>query len=181
MKKVIISILTIIVLIMSMTIVVNAEEATGSVSLAASSDNVVKGKTFTVTLAGVSNTNIIGIKAQLSYDSSKIALKSKKVGENFTDASANDNEIAIATGGVGAKSATLCTYTFEVLDTAEEGETTIEVSNITLAADTNINLTKNESVTVTIKSDDTTAGNKEEQKGNNTVLFPDFMIKYNHK
>ena len=169
MKKVIISILTIIVLIMSMTIVVNAEEATGSVSLAASSDNVVKGKTFTVTLAGVSNTNIIGIKAQLSYDSSKIALKSKKVGENFTDASANDNEIAIATGGVGAKSATLCTYTFEVLDTAEEGETTIEVSNITLAADTNINLTKNESVTVTIKSDDTTAGNKEEQKGNNTT------------
>lgn len=169
MKKVIISILTIIVLIMSMTIVVNAEEATGSVSLAASSDNVVKGKTFTVTLAGVSNTNIIGIKAQLSYDSSKIALKSKKVGENFTDASANDNEIAIATGGVGAKSATLCTYTFEVLDTAEEGETTIEVSNITLAADTNIKLDKNESVTVTIKSDDTTADNKEEEKGNNTT------------
>lgn len=157
MKKGLISIL-ILIFIVSISISVYAAE--GSINVGVSSDTVIKGNTFTVTIAGVSDTNIIGMKANMAYDEEKLELVSRKAGDNFTDGSANNSEIAIATGGVGDKSVTLAVYTFKVKDTAAEGTANIKISNIILAADTDIEITGDKVVTITIKEDDTTAGNQ---------------------
>ena len=125
MKK---NLISIMLLIFVLSMAVNVYAATGNVSFNASETSVVQGKTFTIILKGSSDTNVIGIKAEMSYETSKLELVKKEVGNNFTDASANNTEIAIATGGVGAKDATLATYTFKVLDTAEVGDTIIKVS-----------------------------------------------------
>ena len=161
MKKSLISIL-ILIFIVSLSISVYAAE--GSINVGASSDTVVKGKTFTVTISGISDTNIIGMKADMAYDEAKLELVSRKAGDNFTDGSANNSEIAIATGGVGDKSVTLAVYTFKVKDTAAEGTADIKISNIILAADTDIKITEDKVVTITIKEDDTTAGGGSNQE-----------------
>lgn len=156
MKKIVISLLTLSIVILMTTTVF---AATGSIKIQSSSSSVIKGNTFTATLSAESDTNIIGIKGTLDFDSTKLKLVSKLAGNNFTDASSNENEIEIATGATDAKSATLITYTFEVLSTATVGETTISVKNVTLAADTNIldseltNSTKE--ITINIKEDST--------------------------
>lgn len=165
MKRKVISILTIF-LIISIALTASIKAATGSISVGASSESVIKGKTFTVTIAATADTNVIGLKANLNYDKTKLTLKSKKAGDNFTDGSANESELAFATGGAGSKSATICTLTFEALDSATVGDTEIKISGIVLAADENINL-NDETVTIKIKADDTTAGNDE--NNNNTT------------
>lgn len=166
MKRKVISILTIF-LIISIAFTGNIKAATGSISVGASSESVIKGKTFTVTIAATADTNVIGLKANLNYDTTKLTLKSKKAGDNFTDGSANESELAFATGGAGSKSATICTLTFEALDSAAVGDTEIKISGIVLAADENINL-NDETVTIKIKADDTTAGNDENNNNNTT-------------
>lgn len=165
MKRKVISILTIF-LIISIALTASIKAATGNISVGASSESVIKGKTFTVTIAATADTNVIGLKANLNYDKTKLTLKSKKAGDNFTDGSANESELAFATGGVGSKSATICTLTFEALDSAAVGDTEIKISGIVLAADENINL-NDETVTIKIKADGTTAGNDE--NNNNTT------------
>jgi LPXTG-motif cell wall-anchored protein len=166
MKRKVISILTIF-LIISIALTASIKAATGSISVGASSESVIKGKTFTVTIAATADTNVIGLKANLNYDTTKLTLKSKKAGDNFTDGSANESELAFATGGAGSKSATICTLTFEALDSAAVGDTEIKISGIVLAADENINL-NDETVTIKIKADDTTAGNDENNNNNTT-------------
>ena len=165
MKRKVISILTIF-LIISIALTSSIKAATGSISVGASSESVIKGKTFTVTIAATADSNVIGLKANLDYDKTKLTLKSKKAGDNFTDGSANESELAFATGGAGSKSATICTLTFEALDSAAVGNTDIKISGIVLATDENINL-NDETVTIKIKADDTTAGNNE--NNNNTT------------
>ena len=52
MKKVLVSILTLIFIV---SIITTVYAASGSISLSASSDTVVKGKTFTITVAGTAD------------------------------------------------------------------------------------------------------------------------------
>lgn len=173
MKKVLISTF-ILIFIISMITVVNA--ATGSISLKASADTVVKGKTFTVTVTGAADNNITGMEASLSYDNTKLSIEDKVAGANFSDLSGN-NQIAIGSTSSEnlSKSGTLYTITFKVLDTAEEGDTTITVSNAVLALINSESVQENteessDEVTITIKADDTTvdAGDEEEQQPTDT-------------
>lgn len=175
MKKVLISIFTLIFII-SMITVVNA--ASGSISVSASSNQVVKGNTFTVTVAGTADENITALQSALSYDSTKLSLESKAAGTGFTDASGSNSEIAILSTDNNSltKSGTLYTLTFKVLDTATEGETTISVTSATLALVNDSQTQENVSVadgsaTVTIKADTTTVGgdtDDEEKTPSNT-------------
>lgn len=172
MKKVLISIVTFI-FIMSMITVVNA--ATGSISLSSSANQVVKGNTFTVTLAGTADENITGLQSALSFDTTKLSLEDKAAGTGFSDLSGSDSEIAIAStnNDTLATSGTLYTLTFRVLETAEEGETTINITGAQLALVNDSQEQENvtvadQAVTVTIRSDNTTVGNN-----NNTVTDPD--------
>ena len=161
MKKVLISIFTLIFII-SMITVVNA--ASGSITATSSVNQVTKGNTFTVTISGTADENITGMQASLSYDTSKLSLENKSAGAGFSDLSGT-NEIAIASsGGSEVKSGTLYTLTFKVLDNAEVGETTINITGVTLAlVDSNQsqqNVTAaNVSATVKIIADDTTVDN----------------------
>ena len=163
MKKKLISIFTLIFIVSMITTVY---AATGSISAGASIDTVIKGKNFTVTIAGTADNNITAMQAKLTYDTNKLAIESKSAGTGFSDLSGN-NEIAIASTSNESlsKSGTLYTITFKVLDTAEEGETTIKVTGATLALvnenseQENLNVT-DEDVTITIKADDTTVGNQ---------------------
>ena len=168
-KLVLISLLALI-FVASMLTIVNA--ASGSISVASSASQVVKGKTFTVTIAGTADQNITALQAALSFDSSKLSLESKTAGTGFTDSSGSDSEIAILSTDNNSlsKSGTLYTLTFKVLDTATEGETTIKVSSATLALindGTQENVTVADgTATVTIKSDDTTIDNKDNNNTN---------------
>ena len=172
MKKVLISTF-ILIFIISMVTVVNA--ATGSISLSASSDTVLKGKTFTVTVAGTADNNITGMEAKFSYDTTKLSIESKAVGSGFSDLS-GENEIAIASTGSDnlSKAGTLYTITFKVLDTATEGDTTISVTNAVLALVNDQAVQENteesnDEVTITIKADDTTIDNENKIDDNSTT------------
>lgn len=169
MKKVLVSIITMIFII-SMAITVKA--ATGNISFGASSDSVLKGKTFTITLAGTADGNITGLKADLSYDTSKLEIDNKKAGTGFSDLSGSKEISIVSTNSENlSKSGTLYTITFKVLDNAAEGATEISISNVTLALvnensqQENVNVA-NDSVIVTIKADDTTAGNNGDNNNN---------------
>lgn len=172
MKKVLISTF-ILIFIISMVTVVNA--ATGSINLSASSDTVLKGKTFTVTVAGSADNNITGMQASFSYDNTKLSIEDKVAGSGFSDLS-GDNEIAIASTSSEnlSKAGTLYTITFKVLDTAAEGDTTITVSNAVLALVNDQAIQENteessDEVTITIKADDTTVdADKDEQQPTDT-------------
>lgn len=163
-KLVLISLLALI-FVASMLTTVNA--ASGSISVASSASQVVKGKTFTVTITGTADQNITALQAALSFDTSKLSLESKTAGTGFTDSSGSDSEIAILSTDNNSlsKSGTLYTLTFKVLDTAEVGETTVKISNAKLAIvneGTQENVTVADgTATVTIKSDDTTIDNKD--------------------
>lgn len=165
MKKVLISIFTLIFII-SMVSVVNA--ASGSISAVTSSNQVVKGNTFTVTLSGEADNPIDGMYTKLSYDSSILELTTKTPGINYSDNSGTGEIYIINNSSESSQtSGTLYTLTFKVLDGAAEGETIIgfDSSELHLNDNGTINKVSSEinNVTVTIKSDDTTVG------GNNTV------------
>lgn len=165
MKKIIISLLSIIFIISMIT---NVYAATGSITFGASSDTVIKGKTFSVTVAGTADSNITGMQAGLSYDTNKLAIESKSVGEGYFDASAN-NEIAIGSSSSESLSqaGTLYTIKFKVLDTALEGETKISLTDAVLAT-TNGNLDpSNKEIIVTIKADDTVVDDNENSSNDN--------------
>lgn len=168
MKKVIITLLSIIFIISMIT---SVYAATGSINFGASSDTVIKGKTFSVVIAGTADSNITGMQAGLSYDTNKLSIESKTVGQGYFDASSSD-EIAI--GSTSAESlsqaGTLYTITFKVLNTATEGETKISITNAVLATVDGQLEALNKDVTVTIKADETTADEGNDEKPtNNTV------------
>lgn len=156
MRKVIITLLSIIFIISMIT---SVYAATGTINFGASSDTVIKGKTFTVTVAGTADSNITGMQAGLSYDTNKLSIENKSVGQGYFDASSN-NEIAIGSTSSESLSqaGTLYTITFKVLDTASEGETKISLTSAVLATSDGQLEATNKDVTVTIKADDTTAG-----------------------
>lgn len=163
MKKVLVSMLT-LMFIISMITVVNA--ASGSISVNASSNQVVKGNTFTVTVIGNAEENITALQAGLTFDATKLSLEDKTPGKGFGDLSGS-NEIAITANDDNSlmKTGTLYTLTFKVLDTATEGETKITVSGAILALQ---NLEEKDfpsglegSAAITIKKDDTTVGDKD--------------------
>lgn len=158
MKKIIISLLSIIFIISMIT---SVYAATGSINIGASSDTVIKGKTFTVTIAGTADSNITGMQSGLSYDTSKLSIESKSAGQGYFDASAT-KEIAIGSSNAEglSKAGTLYTITFKVLDTASEGETKISFNNAILATVNGQLDPVNKEVTIDIKADDTTAGNQ---------------------
>lgn len=166
MKKVLISILAMIFII-SMAITVNA--ATGSISSGASSDSVLKGKTFTVTLAGVSDTPIDGMYTKLTYDKSVLELVSKTPASGYGDNS-GDGEILITnnSSSTSPTSGTLYTLTFKVLDSAAVGETKISFSGSELHLNDNGTIsqlaTNIDAVTINVKADDTTADNNNDNK-----------------
>lgn len=170
MKKVLVSIFTLIFII-SMITVVNA--ASGSISVTASSNQVTRGNTFTVTVSGTADENITGMQASISYDTNKLSLENKSAGTNFSDLSGT-NEIAIASSGNSdVKSGTLYTLTFKVLDTADLGETTISVTGATLALVNGSQAQENamasdQSAKVTIISDTTTVSGEEETNAETT-------------
>ena len=166
-KLVLISLLALI-FVASMLTTVNA--ASGSISVASSASQVVKGKTFTVTIAGTADQNITALQAALSFDTSKLSLESKTAGTGFTDSSGSDSEIAILSTDNNSlsKSGSLYTLTFKVLDTAEVGETTVKVLNAKLAlvkdgTQENVSVADG-SATVTIKADNTTVDTKDDNK-----------------
>ena len=131
MKKICLSIL-IFIFILSMYTKVNA--STGSVEISSDSATVTKGNTFNVSIVGSSDSDITALEAKLSFDNAKLAIQSKSAGKNFTDLSGSDSEIAVlSTGNTSEKQGTIYTITFKVLDNAEVGNTTISISNVTLA------------------------------------------------
>ena len=131
MKKICLSIL-IFIFTVSMFTMVNA--ATGSIEISSDSATVSKGNTVKVNIVGTSDSDITGFEAKLSFDNTKLAIQSKSAGSNFTDLSGSDSEIAVlSTGNTAEKVGTIYTITFKVLDNAEIGNTTISISNATLA------------------------------------------------
>ena len=162
MKKILISLLSIIFIISMIT---SVYAATGSINFGASSDTVIKGKTFTVTVAATADSNITGMQAGFSYDTNKISIESKVAGQGYFDASGS-NEIAIGSTSSEslAQSGTLYTITFKVLDTAAEGSTTISVTNAKLALVNGETDPTSGEVTINIKADDTTAGGGSNQQ-----------------
>ena len=171
MKKVLISILAMIFII-SMAITVNA--ATGSISSGASSDSVLKGKTFTVTLAGVSDTPIDGMYTKFTYDTKVLELVSKTPATGYGDNS-GDGEILITnnSSSTSPTSGTLYTLTFKVLDSAAAGETKISFNGSELHLNDNGTIsqlaTNVDEITITVKADDTTVDNNNNNNatGNN--------------
>ena len=165
MKRVLISILSLIFIVSMITTVY---AATGSVSLNASADSVIKGKTFTVTVVANGDNNVTGISSTLSYDTTKLSLENKKTSNGFTDVpSGNElNAGILSTEGITlSKSVTIYTLTFKALDTASEGETEISLTNVELGLVNESSVQEdviagNASVKINIKEDDTTAGNQ---------------------
>lgn len=134
MRKSLISIL-IAIIVVSVFGVANASSA--NINLGASSEKVKVGDTFTVSIVGIADNNIAGLEANIEYDKDKLKIENKTVGTGFYDYPAGENEVAIGLGSEEnielSKNATLCTFTFKVLEGAKTGETVIEFKDIKLA------------------------------------------------
>lgn len=160
MKKILISLLSVIFIISMIT---SVYAATGTIKSGASTDTVIKGKTFTVTLAGTADNPIDGMYTKFSYDKNVLSLEKTSAGENYGNNS-SEGEILVTnnSSSTSATSATLYTMTFKVLDTAAEGSTTISFneSELHLNVDGTVNnvSTNIANVTISIKADDTTVG-----------------------
>lgn len=160
MKKITISLLSIIFVISMITC---AYAATGTISSGASADTVIKGKTFTVTIAGTADSPIDGMYSKINYDKNVLSLESATAGENYGNNS-SDGEILVTnnSSSTSSSSATLYTITFKVLDNTNATNTTITFSDSELHLNvdgTVSNVSTNiANVTVSIKADETTVG-----------------------
>lgn len=165
MKKILISLLSIIFII---SMISSVYAATGSITSGASSDTVVKGKTFTVTLAGTADSPIDGMYTKFTYDKNVLEITSATAGENYGNSS-SEGEILVTNNSstTSSNSATLYIITFKVLDTANVDSTTISFSDSALHLNEEGTVkdtaTSIDSVIVNIKSDDTTVDNKDDQ------------------
>ena len=162
MKKVLISLILIIFIISTIT---SAYAATSSISAKASADTIVKGKTFTVTIAATSDSPIDGMKTKFSYDKNVLNLESATAGENYGNNSSDDEILVTSNADISPTSATLYTITFKVLDTANVDNTTISFSESELHLKTEETIEKFsttiDNVTINIKADDTTVGGQD--------------------
>lgn len=166
MKKILISLLSIIFIISMIT---NVYAATGNISSGSSTDTVYKGKTFTVNLAGTADSPIDGMYTKFSYDKNVLSLESSAAGTNYGNNS-SDGEILVTnnSSSTSSNSATLYTMTFKVLDTANVDSTTISFdgSELHLNVEGTVSSvsTSIASVKINIKTDDTTAGGDQGSK-----------------
>lgn len=165
MKKILISLLSIIFII---SMISSVYAATGNITSGASSDTVLKGKTFTVTLAGTADSPIDGMYTKFTYDKNVLEITSATAGENYGNSS-SEGEILVTNNSstTSPNSATLYIITFKVLDTANVDSTTISFSDSALHLNEEGTVkdtaTSIDSVTVNIKSDNTTVDNKDDQ------------------
>lgn len=168
MKKILISLLSVIFII-SMFSTVYA--ATGSISSAASTDTVIKGKTFTVTLTGTADSPIDGMYTKISYDKNVLSLESANAGENYGNNS-SEGEVLVTNNSstTSPTNANLYTITFKVADDANVNTTDISFSEseIHLNAEGTVKsvATNIDNVTIKIVEDDTTAGEQEDDSSN---------------
>ena len=165
MKKFITSLLSIIFIISMIT---NVYAATGNISAKASADTVIKGKTFTVTLAATADSPIDGMYTKINYDKQVLSLESANPGENYGNNS-SDGEILVTNSSstTSPTEATLYTITFKVLDNANVGSTTISFSESELHLNVEGTLSSVVSeianITINVKADDTTVGGDQGQ------------------
>lgn len=161
MKKILISLLSIIFIISMITIVY---AATGNISSGSSADTVYKGKTFTVTLTGTADSPIDGMKTKISYDKSILSLESSTPGTNYGNNSSEGEILVTSNADTSPTSATLYTMTFKVLDGTNAESATISFSDSELHLTTEETIEKFsttiDEVVVNIKKDDTTVGNQ---------------------
>ncbi len=137
MKKQIITILSImIILILGITSIVNAADAT--VTLKSDKTEVEPGGTFTITVSGACEDGINGLTGSLSYDKDQLELVSAKSADTEKWSSLGQNsegnvEIAIIANSSDIKNGDVFKATFKVKDSVAIG-TTIKVtpSNIIL-------------------------------------------------
>lgn len=162
MKKILISLLSIIFIISMFS---SVYAATATISSGSSAETVVKGKTFTVTLAGTSDSPIDGMYTKFTYDKNVLSLEAATAGENYGNNS-SEGEILVTnnSSSESLKSATLYTITFKVLDSANVESTTISFSesalHLNVEGTVREEATTIEDVTISIKADDTTADNQ---------------------
>lgn len=169
MRKFLISLISIIFIISIMTAVY---AATGTISVGSSADTVIKGKTFTVTLAATADSPIDGMKTKFSYDKNILSLETSTAGDNYGNNSSEGEILVTSNADTSPTSTTLYTMTFKVLDTANVESTTISFSESELHLKTEETIEKFsttvDKVTINIKADDTTAGGeKDPSNGDN--------------
>lgn len=174
MKKLITSLLTIILMIAMMTTVQAANE---SVALTASATNVKPGEEFTITINASSTEKVTGFAAGLAFDSSKLELVEKLAGSGFVSMSGSDNsrlEFALTEQSAAKTNVTICTLKFKVLESVTAGNTaTVNLSDADLAVVTadaiqqNITLSENPQTTINIIE----ATNAAENETNNSIVL----------
>lgn len=171
MKRILISMLTLFFII-SMITTVNA--TSGSINVSSSSNQVIKGKTFTVTLTGTADLPIDGMYTKFNYDKNALEITSTTAGENYGNNS-SEGEILVTNNSstTSPTSATLYTITFKVLDNANVDSTTISFSESALHLNEEGTVKDSpasiDSVTVNIKSDNTTIDNKDNTTNNSST------------
>ena len=136
---------------------------TGSTTASVSSNTVVKGKEFTLTLSATSDSPIDGFYTKITYDTDVLKLKSKQSSTYADQGSGDIIHLTYNKEEEAPKTTTLCTITFEVLENTNKDKATISFSESELHLKNSGTLTEFKdfsitSVTVNIKSDETTAG-----------------------
>lgn len=175
MKKILISLLTLIFVI-SITISVNAA-TTGSVTISLSNETVKAGDEFSIVLKAEDSNylNTVEYSGLTITDgsgnvSTDITVKSvDAVGDNWAKMN-NEGKTNFVYSGEKTTSQEVCKITFTVGNSITAGTYNINIEGIKVysATDEETDIGK-KSVSVKAVVDDTTADNKEEQKGNNTT------------
>lgn len=163
MKKFLISMMAFMLVL---SIVLNVYAATGSITGSSSSDTVIKGKTFTVTLSATADVPIDGMYTKISYDKNVLSLESSSPEEGYANNSGEGEILLSSNLDVSPKSTRLITMNFKVLDSANVDTATISFSESELhlyEGDTTqkVNAAISD-IVINIKADDTTAGNQED-------------------
>lgn len=158
MKSKLISVVTIILLVLSIGITVQASSS-AEISLIATSQKVKMGETFTVTLSATCSDGINGIDTTYSYDTDKLELISANVADSNKWASlGTDNQITvICNSSTKITEAEIYVLTFKVKETATAGDTAnINISETLLDSDaaTNSEVTLSEQqVSITVSGE----------------------------
>ena len=151
--------------------------ATGTVELKASTTEVKKGDTFTVTISATCEEGINAIKTKYSYDTDKLELVDEKLIDTskWITMGTQPELIILSNSRDSIKSADLYVITFKVKDNVSAGDTVkVETEEIILSA----NVKEDSTVTVGAKTieisvkDNSAGGNQGGDVGGNTVDNP---------
>lgn len=105
--------------------------ASGTVTLSASSTTVNSGDTFTVTLAQECSDGLVGVNAILDYDSSIFSLESETVASNWSDLG-DKSKVLTAMSDTDIQSGDVFILTFKVNNLTASTTSQIKVTNIEL-------------------------------------------------